>query len=75
MIPKPLDQIANVELKDVLTYIQEEGQGRILVLASAPTSGTPLLQDNESGIYGTDLYIRKEGVIYKISPDATITIS
>jgi len=75
LIPKPLDQIANVELKDVLTYIQEETFGRVLTLSAEPTSAIPLIQDNEGGVYNSIYYRRVGNVIYKFTPTSTISVT
>ena len=76
MIGKPLDKIADVELRDVLTHIIEEGSGQYLVLTGVPTAASPLLSDGERGIDTSgDIWIRRNGMLYKITPTASLTIT
>ena len=75
MISKPLDKITDVELRDVLTHIIEEGSGQYLVLDAAPTATEPKLSEGERGIYANKIYVRRNGFIYRIDPAATITIT
>lgn len=75
MIPKPLDKITDVELRDVLQNIQEEASGQYLVLTGVPTAGTPLLSEGERGIFNNIIYIRRNGLIQVITPSSTITIT
>lgn len=76
MIPKPLDKITDVELRDVLQNIQEEASGQYLVLTGVPTAGTPLLQDGERGIdTSNDIWIRRNGKLFKITPTTVIPIT
>lgn len=75
MIPKPLDKIQDVELRDVLSHIQEEGSGQYLLLTAVPTATVPLLSEGERGIYSNKIYIRRNGLIQVITPSSTITIT
>ena len=76
MIPKPTDKIADVELRDLLDYIIQEAKGQILVLESTPIAATPILQDGEDGIdTSDDLWIRRNGKLYKITPTQVLTIT
>lgn len=75
MIPKPLDKIQDVELRDVLQHIQEESLGRALELSAVPTSANPLLQDNEVGKYNNKYYRRIGTQIFEMTPSAVINIT
>jgi hypothetical protein len=75
MIPKPLDKIADVELRDVLTHIQEESLGRALELSAAPSASAPLLQDNEVGKYNNKYYRRIGSQIFEVTPSSVINIT
>ena len=75
MIIKPADDIQDGILREHVRFLQENVQGNILSLSSAPTATEPLLQDNESGVYSNILYVRKVNKIYVFNPTSTITIT
>ena len=75
MIKKPTDRIKDIDTREHLDFIYQEGLGNAIELDAAPTAGTPLLADNEWGIVSDVLYIRKLNKIYKIIPDLVISIS
>jgi len=59
-----------------LEFIYEYAQGVLLVLASAPTADDPLLEVNEAGWYGSDIYWRvSQDTILKFTADETITVT
>ena len=72
---RPLEQIKDDEVREQLKEIQEEALGNALTLSSAPTAGTPLLEDNEVGQNGNDLWFRIGSNLYKITADEIIAIT
>ena len=75
MIPKTTDKITDVELRNQLDYIQQEALGRALELSAAPTSSSPLLQDNEVGKYNNKYYRRIGSQIFEVTPSQVINIT
>jgi len=72
LIPKTTDKITDVELRDQLDYIQQEASGQYLILTGVPSAGTPLLAEGERGIdTSDDIWIRRNGKLYKITPTVT----
>lgn len=55
--------------------LQSEKQGALLELSASPTADEPLLLDKEIGVYSGSIYWRFGSSIYRIDPDATITIT
>jgi hypothetical protein len=75
MLRKPTNEITDENVRSHLEFIQEEGQGKIIILSAAPTASEPLLDANEIGSYGNDIYWRIGQVIHKFSSDTQITIT
>ena len=75
MLKKPTDRIKDEDIRDHLDFIQAEALGNMLELAAVPTAAVPLLSDNEWGRYLDKIYVRKGLSIYRLDPDATITIT
>ena len=75
MIKSPLDNIKDKDLRETIDRIQEEAVGKVLELGAAPVAATPLLEDNEWGIYSGVLYHRVGETIYAFTPSSTITIT
>lgn len=75
MIPTKVDAIQDEVTRKALENVHEGAQGVSLELDAAPTATSPILQDNERGIYSGALYERKGKTIYVFTPSSTITIS
>ena len=75
MIKKPTDRIKDIDTREHLDFIYQEGLGNAIELDAAPTATTPLLSDNEVGVYLDKIYVRKSNKIYRLDPDLAITIT
>ncbi len=72
---RPLDKLKDEETREQLKELQEEALGNIIDLGAAPTSASPLLDDNTVGKYGNDIFWRIGSNIYKHTADEVIAIS
>ena len=75
MVKKPTLDIEDIVLREHVESINDEFSENIIVLSAAPTATEPLLNDNQRGIFGTDVYIRKGVTIYVVAADSTITVT
>ena len=75
MLKRNTHTIKDEETRLAVEFILTEGLGNAISLSAAPVAATPLLDDNEIGIYSDKIYVRKGAKIYRIDPAATITIT
>lgn len=75
MLKKPTGLLKDEEVRSHVEFLQEQAQGKLVVLDAAPTATAPLLAEDEVGQYGNDFYWRLNDVLYKFSSDAQTTIT
>ena len=75
MLQKPLEPFKEKPQRDILEHVFQEAFGNPLELDSVPTAGTPLIEANEWGKNGSDLYIRIGSNIMKFTADEVIAVS
>ena len=72
---RPLGALENDETREHIKDIQEGALGNALPLSSAPTAAKPLLEDNEVGQNGNDVWFRIGSNLYKITATEVIAIT
>lgn len=75
MLPRPTNDLKDSSVLAHIAHIQQEAMGNMITLSAAPSSTAPLLQDNEVGNYGNDIYWRIGNTIHKFSSDSQITVA
>lgn len=72
---KNINLIKDDSTRSVIEYLMTEAQGKVIELSGAPTAALPLLQPNQWGRYGNDLWLRLENTLHKYSSDSQITVT
>jgi len=72
---KDLAFIKDKDTLDLIQHIFENGQGNVQELESAPVAALPILAEDCAGVYGTNLYWRKNGKVYVFATSSVITIT
>jgi len=75
MLVKPVTHLQDEETRNHIEWIYEQAQGKVISLSAAPTATVPLLEADEVGKYGNDIYWRIGNTILKFSSDSQITVS
>lgn len=75
MLKKNTDLIKDAIVKDLFDFVFEEVSGNIIELDAAPTADVPLLEHNERGKYGNNLYFRIGNTILVFASDSQITVT
>ena len=75
MVKKYTGDIEDKVLRDHIDNINEEFSQNAIELSAAPTATEPLIDDNDSGIFGNALYVRKGSTIYVFNSDSQISIT
>ena len=72
---RPIEPIKDLEIREHIKEIQESALGNVIQLSAAPTAEAPLLEDNEIGRHGNNIWIRIANILYRIATDEQITIT
>lgn len=72
---RPTLDIEDVVVREHIEALQENSQLVLVGIDAAPTAGTPLLEDQQWGIYSGSLYIRDGNTISVFTADSSITVT
>ena len=77
MVNRPTDKIQDTDTRLGVESLQQEKMPNPIEdeLSAAPTASDPLLNANEWGFYGSELYLRIGNTIFKMTADSTITVT